>query len=189
MALARYFMYKQVYFHHVRRAYDIHLKDYLKEWLPDGAFPVTVAEHLKITDNEVTAGLLASARDRSSKGHIHARRLTSRLHFKRVYERNPGDQKVALDAVDKVYNALKDKFGEDNIRRDSYPPKMGALEFPVLHDNGSISSSTALSDTLNRIPSATFDLIFCDRDVWSAASGFLETEREKIIQSSLEQVS
>ena len=62
MSLARYFMYKQVYFHHVRRAYDIHLKDFLKDWLA-GYFPTTTEDHLRYTDNEVMAALLAAARD------------------------------------------------------------------------------------------------------------------------------
>jgi hypothetical protein len=36
LLLARYFMFGQVYFHPVRVAYDIHLVDFLKAWLPDG---------------------------------------------------------------------------------------------------------------------------------------------------------
>ena len=32
-------MYKQVYLHHIRRVYDIHLKDFLTEWLREGNFP------------------------------------------------------------------------------------------------------------------------------------------------------
>ena len=36
LLLARYFMFKQVYFHHVRRIYDLHLLDFLKLWLPNG---------------------------------------------------------------------------------------------------------------------------------------------------------
>ena len=38
LMLARYFMYSQVYFHPVRRIYNIHLTDFLKEWLGGGAF-------------------------------------------------------------------------------------------------------------------------------------------------------
>ena len=38
LMLARYFMYSQVYFHAVRRIYDIHLMDFLKEWLDGGVF-------------------------------------------------------------------------------------------------------------------------------------------------------
>jgi uncharacterized protein len=58
MSLARYFMYKQVYFHHVRRAYDIHLKDFLKDWMRGSYFPTTIGKHLEMTDNEVTAAML-----------------------------------------------------------------------------------------------------------------------------------
>lgn len=43
LLLARYFMFSQVYFHPVRRIYNIHLKDFLKERLKGGcltgAFP------------------------------------------------------------------------------------------------------------------------------------------------------
>jgi HD superfamily phosphohydrolase len=31
--LARYFMYSQVYFHPVRRIYDLHLMEFLRQWL------------------------------------------------------------------------------------------------------------------------------------------------------------
>jgi HD superfamily phosphohydrolase len=48
--LARYFMYSQVYFHPVRRIYDIHLKDFLKEWLSGGAFPTGVLVLLRHND-------------------------------------------------------------------------------------------------------------------------------------------
>lgn len=54
-------MYSQVYFHPVRRIYDTHLMDFLKEWLNEGVFSTTVVEHLNITDNEVTAAMLKAA--------------------------------------------------------------------------------------------------------------------------------
>ena len=49
MSLARYFMYKQVYFHRVRRAYDIHLKDFLKDWLDGQFFSTSIDAHLNVT--------------------------------------------------------------------------------------------------------------------------------------------
>jgi HD superfamily phosphohydrolase len=51
--LARYFMFSQVYFHPVRRIYDIHLKDFLKEWLPNNAFSTDLQQHMEITDNSI----------------------------------------------------------------------------------------------------------------------------------------
>ena len=53
MMLARYLMYSQVYFHPVRRIYDIHLTDFLRDWLEDGVFSIDVdnksSTHLKET--------------------------------------------------------------------------------------------------------------------------------------------
>ena len=57
MMLARYLMYAQVYFHPVRRIYDIHLTDFLRDWLDNGVFPTDLGEFLRMSDIEVTAAL------------------------------------------------------------------------------------------------------------------------------------
>jgi uncharacterized protein len=181
MSIARYFMYRQVYFHHVRRAYDIHLKDFLKAWLPNGMFPIDAEKHLMMTDNEVTAGLLAAARDENAKGHIHAKRFLQRHHFRLLYEKNPSDSKINLDATEIIFAALQQKFGVELIRRDSYPPKAVAVDFPVLQRNGSIESSFNLSETFQKIPSATFDIILIDRSILDDASKYLQDEKQKMI--------
>jgi uncharacterized protein len=180
MSLARYFMYKQVYFHHVRRAYDIHLKDFLKDWLK-GYFPTNTEDHLRYTDNEVMAALLEAARDSKLAGHVHAKRFVERQHFKRLYERSPTDQKINRAAGDLIFDSLVAEFGADSVRRDSYPPRAAALDFPVLRADNTIESSLNLSETLQKIPSATFDLILCDRTILANATSFLKSNREKII--------
>ena len=38
LLLARYFMFMQVYYHRVRVAYDFHLQQFLRAWLPGGRF-------------------------------------------------------------------------------------------------------------------------------------------------------
>jgi len=182
MSLARYFMYKQVYFHHVRRACDIHLKDSLKDWLDGSYFPTAIEQHLAMTDNEVTAAMLLSARKVGAPGHVHAKRIVDRQHFKRIYERTPADQKINRRSVDLIHRALVDKFGADHIRRDTYPPKAAALDFPVLQSNQKVESSINLSETLQKIPSATFDLVLCDRTILDEAGRFLDANHEKIIE-------
>jgi hypothetical protein len=84
--------------------------------------------------------------------------------------------------VDLIYEALVAKFGIDNMRRDTYPPKAAALDFPVLQSNGKVESSINLSETLQKIPSATFDLVLCDRAILEEADSFLYANREHIIQ-------
>lgn len=73
LLLARYLIYSQVYFHPVRRIYDIHLKDFLSSWLPTGRFSTDIAEHLRTTDNEVATALLDANRNPQHPGHGPAR--------------------------------------------------------------------------------------------------------------------
>ena len=89
---ARYFMYTQLYFHPVRRIYDIHLKDFLKDWLPNGHFSTDLGKHLGLTDNEVLTAIRQISETPGVPGHDSARRIACREHFRPVYERNPIDR-------------------------------------------------------------------------------------------------
>jgi HD superfamily phosphohydrolase len=86
LVLARYFMFTQVYFHKTRVAYDIHLREALKEMLPGAHFrrptPGELEEYLKWDDWRVL-GLLAEG-----KGGEHGERLATRNHYRRVYQTN-----------------------------------------------------------------------------------------------------
>jgi len=178
---ARYFMYSQVYFHPVRRIYDIHLKDFLKSWLPKGKFTTKVDDILKITDCEVIVELRKAALDKKHPGHIHAKRIMEHKHFKRLYERNPVDQQnINLDAVELVYKAACEKFGKEAVRRDTPTQKGGSLVFPILKD-GKILTSTAMSVTLAEIPVAANDFVFIDRDL-DTAEEWLKEEHDNIIK-------
>jgi HD superfamily phosphohydrolase len=50
LILARYYMFLQVYFHDIRRAYDFHLTDFLKSILTDGKYPEDLQEYLVYDD-------------------------------------------------------------------------------------------------------------------------------------------
>ena len=106
LSLARYQMFSQVYFHPVRRAYDLHLKDFLLEWLPGGKFSIDPPEHLKLSDIEV----LAAIRKHSSEGSDSAMRIANRQHFKVAYSRNSGDQELNLEASECIHRALVQEF-------------------------------------------------------------------------------
>lgn len=92
LMIARYFMYSQVYFHRTRRIYDIHLTDYLNEWLDDGLFPTTLDGFLSITDVEVLVSLRAAVRDPNSNGHQHGENHTSRTLQTAVQRQSLGSQ-------------------------------------------------------------------------------------------------
>jgi len=189
LMLARYFMYSQVYFHPIRRIYDIHLIDFLKEWLNGGVFPTELHDFLRLTDNEVTSALLEAASDESKAGYLHARRIVHREHFKLVYERNPDDMKINPEAGEAVFKALQRQFGADKFRHDWYHQKGGAPDFPVRMRDGRIVSSLAVSETLNTIPMVSVDCVFAERSVSDQAAKWLCENRQKIIELKKEEGS
>ena len=187
LMLARYFMYSQVYFHPVRRIYDIHLMDFLKEWLESGTFSTDIQKHLGITDNEITAALLEAESDEGKPGHLHAHRILRREHFKVIYQRNPNDFKINPEAGAAVCRALKSQFGEEYFRHDRYSQKSGSPNFPVRLRDGQVVSSLALSETLKKLPTVSIDYVFSDRKMIDKAKKWLGENLEEIIKPEKEE--
>ncbi|NLE38974.1 MAG: HD domain-containing protein [Pirellulaceae bacterium] len=183
LMLARYFMFSQLYFHPVRRIYDIHLKDFLQQWLPNGKYPTAVGEHLRITDNEVTVAISEAARDNKAPGHDPARRIAGREHFRLIYQRHPNDLKITLEPGKTVYLAAQREFGENNVRWDVQPAKGRAPDFPVFPKEGMIASSMAISEPLGKLPAASFDYVFVNPKDYSRARAWLDANREKILET------
>ena len=181
LLLARYFMFTQLYFHPVRRIYDIHLKDFLKEWLLSDYFHTTLKGYLKLTDNEILTELSRAARDESFRGHDPARRIVNREHFKLLYQRNPKDFEKNPDAANAIFEAACEEYGEENVRIDLYKQSNKGHEFPVLTDDGRIVPSLELSDTLKNVPIVAVDYVFIDHEIREDARIWKKQNLESII--------
>lgn len=186
LLLARYFMYTQVYFHPVRRIYDIHLKDFLREWLNGAKFPTDPQHHLGTTDNEVASALMAASRNGPSRGHDTAKRIVNRAHFRRLYYRYPDDIKTNPAAVSLVSEAAKGEFGEENIRYDIAEDSGRAIDFPVRMRDGRVVSATAVSKVLNVLPVALEEYVFIAPDLLDDGETWLEATRAALIQPTAE---
>lgn len=182
MMLARYLMYSQVYFHPVRRIYDIHLTDFLRDWLKDGVFPIDLERYLKMSDVEVTAALRKAMRDQGEFSH-HADRIMRREHYRRLYIGNPVDRLVNPEAGSAIFQALGSQFNREYFRHDRYTQKGGAHDFPVSMDDRRIMSSLALSSMLGQIPVISVDYVFVERSVEDVARSWLEKNLQAIIES------
>jgi len=187
LLLARYFMYTQLYCHPVRRIYDIHLRDFLKKCLPAGYLPIEIEEHLQLTDNEILVDLLKSAREEKHQGYDPSRRITNREHFRLLYQRNPNDTSKNLEAGKLIFNAACEKFGEANVRYDTYKQKSSGLNFPVLSIDGRIMSSLAMSEALKTVPIVAVDYVFINPDYRKEAEKWLKEKREAIITKKEEE--
>ena len=185
LLFARYSMFSQVYYHRVRRAYDAHLKDFLREWLGGEKFPMDAAKHLKITDIDVTAAIAVAAEDQSRPGHDPASRLTYRGHFKPLWQRTPSDIQLNERAGDLVEAAALDRFSSDAIRRERGSTPGGTNDFPVLLDDDRIASAYSVSDVLEKIPEATYDYVLIEPTLVEPARSWLDENREQILHEGL----
>lgn len=183
LLLARYFMYQQVYFHHVRRAYDIHLIDFLRAWLSEG-YPIDLSRHLAMTDNVVLAAMEDAAYSPEAAGHDPARRFIARDHFRLLYSRRPQDVAVNPDAGAAIFDGLRKHFTDQShlFRHDSAPAKAALpFDFPVLLHDRSIVPASLRSPILLSPPSTAFDYVLVDRGLLDAARKWLDANISGLI--------
>lgn len=185
LLLARYFSFSQVYFHRARRIYDIHLKDFLKEWVRDrgGFLPYQPAEHLKLTDNEVLAAIFSHAREGEEPLRTLGRRIVEReQRFSLVYEPTPDELAVNADASIQVSEALAARYEPDAVRHDRYGKVTSPFDFSVMRRDRQVVSSTGVSEVLGKVPSARFDYVFLDPAHAADARAWLARTREEFVK-------
>ncbi len=185
LMLARYLMFSQVYYHHTRLIYDAHLKDFLAVWLSKHRFSVVVEDHLRMTDNEVTAALLAAERDDSAVGHDPARRILKREHFRVAYARKADDVGERAHATRAIYDAAVDRYGAEHVRYGASPKRPDPPDFPVRERDGSSASSLALSEVFSRLPAARDEYVFIAPEKRREAQRWIRDHREEIIENAL----
>lgn len=185
LALARYFMYSQVYCHPVRRVYDIHLKDFLAQWLEGGRFKVSLADFLALTDTEVITEMRLAVRDSKRQGHEAAKNILGHKHFRIVYQRNPIDVGKHSRATQLIVDAVFASFGKENVRYDIYHPKGKPLDFPVQQRDGSVVSSLSLSAVLKDVPGVMCEYIYAREDVAVEVTKWIESNKKTILEEAL----
>ena len=189
LLLARYFMFMQVYLHRVRMAYDVHLEEFLREWLPESRFSVDPAEHQRTTDLEVMAAIVQAACDQSSRGHIHADRIVNRKHFKPAYTLDMTDTELCHNPLEAMFNACVERFGTESVRRKSYNQSNPAPDFPVLSHRGHVVSSHSISDPLRRIPLVSTGFVLVEPGLADEAEEWVDTHKQEILAARDEETS
>lgn len=122
LILARYYMFLQVYFHRIRRAYDLHLTDFLKLVLPDSKYPEDLQEYLIYDDYYVFHLMKEATTENDEKGN-KAKIVIERQHYKPIYcieLREPTTAKwEKRKFFDMVEQLKKDsKFKDVDFRKD-----------------------------------------------------------------------
>ena len=181
LLLARYFMFMQVYYHSVRVAYDLHLEEFLREWLPEGQFPVEDEHLLRLNDNRVLEAIVDAAACPNARGHEPASRIIHRKHFRMVYSPTLSDKEANTDPVSVVAEACECRYGRERVRVRSYSPSQAQTDFPVLGADDSIESSHALSDPLSKIPVVDVGFVLMDPEIADEARQWIRSEKHSIL--------
>lgn len=183
LLLARYFMYSQVYLHPVRRIYDIHLKDFLNQWLGYKNYPTHTEGILELTDCELITAMRKALREPGQPTYIHADRLINRSHFKILYQRNPEDMAINPLASRLIAEAAKARYGAEHVRSDLYEMSAAAPNFPVSLPDERVTSALSLSQPMNHIPTCAIDFVCIHPDCYQDALLWLKQHRKEIIDS------
>ncbi|MCE2452588.1 MAG: HD domain-containing protein [Nitrospinae bacterium] len=132
LIIARYFMFTQVYFHKTRVAYDHHLKEALKEILPDGRFPPPTPdlldEYLDWDDWRVLGAL------KNGGGGEHGRRILDRDHYREIWHTpeipGPVDEKKLKLQRDELGNLVAAEIPAEKSWYNT-----GSSDIPILTEN------------------------------------------------------
>jgi HD superfamily phosphohydrolase len=182
LLLARYFMYTQVYFHDVRRAYDQHLLDYLSAWLPKGKFSTNWQDLILITDNDVLAALLQDSLRDGDKIKELADRVVSRQHFRTIYSLISSHKRMRPLIFDELLGFATKQFGEERIRSSRYGPKSERNDFLVVNEDGTSNSSLESSGVISTIPDIEIGFIFADQSISQFAKATTDKELSRLLK-------
>ena len=154
LLLARYFMFMRVYYNRVRVAYDVHLQDFLNDWLNLPLLDTSWNALSNLTDSQVSIAIEAASKDPSISGHSPAIRIDRRDHFRLAYRVSLQDTKRAEDAQMQYLVMLRERLGDANVRSWSdAQSRNAARSFPVKTSVGDIASPREISDVLDDMPS------------------------------------
>ena len=185
LLLARYFMFMQVYHHHVRTAYDLHLQQFLQVWLPCRRFPTEVDKLQSITDIEILSALAKAAADTSAAGHEAADRIVNRKHFRLLYSQTRGDKALHENPLAAISGAAARKYGEEQVLTKSYRQAEPTSAFPVRNLDGTIVSSHTISEVFQQTPLVDVGVVLIAPELADDARLWLREDKDCILSQTM----
>jgi HD superfamily phosphohydrolase len=198
LLLARYFMFAQVYYHHVRTAYDLHLKQYMTEFLQyskekNNIDYTKIDNYIRLTDFVVLDQMMKDYReypkDRSNIRLKFARKILDRKHHKMIKEVN-GDLLAIKDNTEIAYERFekaikkdyRDKIADGTILWDVSKKRIDNFEktnFRIC-ENDKLTYISTHSSILENIKKIDLFRVYLDRN------SKIENDLKKVIENEVE---
>ena len=161
LIIARYFMFTQVYFHDVRRAFDMVLGEFIGDCLEDEygkrtyPLPDQISEYLKWDDSLI----LTKARELADKSKKNmAWRVIQRKHPKSIYSTMPHQSTVDDGIVKNMEAKCRERFPDVRFwldRATDHPEKFKKDEMLIMLSGGgnpkSLTKESAVLQGLREI--------------------------------------
>jgi len=122
LILSRYYMFLQVYFHNVRRAYDKHLsqflKGYFKLYMDQNHYPSETNKFLEYDDNKVM-GFMYESLEKKDDCSYYANSIINRQHYRTLIESSDFSTVKESKVFKRSFERIKKKFPKVDILLDS----------------------------------------------------------------------
>ena len=156
LLLARHFMHRRIYQYSSVKAYNFHLRRFMKANY--NIVPAeTVDDFISISDTDVILSLNKAAKDTKLPGHMDAKCIIFRQHRFRAISLPDGMCEKDLKEF-KLKNRLKD--GDIEWEFQSVAPPPDRLCFPVSRRHVLIQKARDCSDLLLKIPSKKYNWVY-----------------------------
>ncbi len=194
LILARYEMNTQVYYHRLRRIFDIYLKKYFASW-DRSAFEMP-EKILGWNDMNAMTQLFEDAQDSSRPGHEWASRIVQRRHHREVLSLDVGDGPKAVKVAKRVASTLREEYPDVDVVEDLPDKPISihkfarddemedqSIDFPLL-DQGRQSSLGERSQLVKVLP-RSFRIGYLFADVSEPGLRNSITERCRTLRNEL----
>ena len=181
LLLARYFMFMQVYYHRVRAAYDVHLRDFLSKGKELPLSDISWLNLRAFTDIQVLVDIQDASGDQSHPAHIVAKRIEERDHFRTVHSITPQEKKRASNALEQYHTLLEKEMGDANVRAWSQPRRDTVdTGFPVRSSQNRIESFREASVVLENLPTPEASFLLVPSEFIAEATKLVENHELEV---------
>ncbi len=170
LLLARHFMFRRIYQYSSVKAYNFHLRRYMKAIFAKKALG-DVDEFLSISDTDVISSLNIAAKDPKLPGHADAKCVIFRKHRFRAIALPQGVMPKDLEQY-KAKGKIPD--GEIEWEFHSDEPAADRLSFPVSRRHVIIQKARDCSDLLLKVPTKKLNWVYISPERDLELVNFLE---------------